>query len=259
MKFITVFLWLVFLSPIVKAQKPVEIILAADYWCPFNCQPQSSQPGYMIEVAQRIFAQHNIKVNYQIIPWSRALKMCRKGEIAAVVGGYQSDAPDFIYPTIEQGMIGFSFFSLRNMNWRYLGLTSLEDKRLAIAYDYAYSAELGSYIKKNQANKDKLFIAYGDQPLKKNIQLLERDLVDVIIETEPVFWYVSKQINKQHLFRQAGKLQSAQAAYIAFSPAIVESQHYAEILSQGMQRLRESGELASILAKYGLTDWRIRE
>lgn len=253
------FLCLLFLSFSISAQQDTRITIAADYWCPFNCQPDSSHPGYMIEIAQRIFAEHDIAVDYQIIPWSRALERCRSGNITAVVGGYKSDAPDFIYPAIAQGLIGFSFFSLVNTQWSYQGLDSLMNKRLAIAYDYAYSAELGRYIKEHQADRNKIFIAYGDQPLKKNMQLLEHSRVDIIIETEPVFWYSSKKMHKQQLFRQAGSLQIAQPAYIAFSPAIVDSTRYANILSQGMENLRASGELADILAKYGLTDWHHRD
>ena len=66
----------------------VTLTLAADNWCPFNCQPNSTYPGYMIEIAQQVFAEYNININYQVIPWSRALRLCRAGIISAVVGGY---------------------------------------------------------------------------------------------------------------------------------------------------------------------------
>lgn len=43
--------------------------------------------------------------------------------------------------------------------------------------------------------------------------------------------------------------------YIAFSPAISQSKEYARILSEGVDTLRKSGELKTILKKYGLDDW----
>lgn len=256
MKYALALLLLCLLSQPIQADRIEEITIAADFWCPFNCQPNSSHPGYMIEIAQRVFSQHNIKVTYQIIPWSRALKLCRAGHITAVVGGYKSDAPDFIYPENEQGSIGFSFFNLAENRWTYQGEKSLEPLLLAIAYDYVYSAELGQYIKKYQSDNEKIHISYGDQPLKENMQLLTQGLVDVLVETEPVFWYASQQVNSQALFRQAGQVQQAIPAFIAFSPKQVAAKRYARLLSQGMEQLRASGELAEILAKYGLTDWR---
>ncbi len=233
-----------------------EIIIAADFWCPFNCEPNSNQPGYMIEIAQRVFALHNIKVTYLILPWPRALILCRAGNISAVVGGYKSDAPDFVYPDVEQGMIGFSLFNLAHSEWAFQGLASLDPLLLAIISDYAYSDELNGYIKKYQADQEKIHISYGENALRKNMKLLEFGIVDVLVESESVFWYMSKQLNIQEKFSYAGNSQEALPAYIAFSPKLANAEKYAKILSAGTQRLRESGELAEILAVYGLRDWR---
>ncbi|WP_057832923.1 substrate-binding periplasmic protein [Colwellia sp. TT2012] len=237
------------------SQSKVTLTIAADNWCPFNCQPNSDYPGYMIEIAQQVFAEHNIKINYQIIPWSRALQLCRAGIISAVVGGYISDAPDFIYPLNEQGLIAFSFFSLKPGHWRYQGPASLDNQLLAVANGYAYTESLDSYIKLHQADATRIYSAYGNKPLIENITLLEQGLIDVLVETEAVFWYTSKQSNRQEKFNMAGLLAPAKPAYIAFSPAIEASTEYADILSKGIVRLRTNGELARILAKYGLSDW----
>lgn len=244
------------LSSHLHAEPLKEIIIAADFWCPFNCQPNSNDPGYMIEIAERIFVKHNIKVTYQIVPWSRALQLCRAGKVTAVVGAYKSNAPDFVYPEVEQGMVGVGFFKLTKNNWSFQGLETLESKLLAIVNDYTYSTELEEYIKKYKADGKKIHIAHGDEPLKKNIKLLENNFVDVLAEAEPVFLYVTKQLNIQDKFNHAGSSQKAVAAYIAFSPKLAGAENYAKILSTGTQALRESGELAEILAKYGLKDWR---
>ncbi|NQZ25560.1 MAG: transporter substrate-binding domain-containing protein [Colwellia sp.] len=233
----------------------VTLTIAADNWCPFNCQPNSTNPGYMIEIAQQVFTEHNININYQVIPWSRALRLCRAGIISAVVGGYKSDAQDFIYPENEQGLIGFSFFTLGKSNWRYQQINSLNNKLLAVADGYAYTDSLDSYIKVHQADVSRIYTAFGNQPLTENIALLEQGLIDVLVETEAVFWYSSKQSNQQEKFNMVGILAPAKPVYIAFSPAIEASQQYADILSEGIVRLRNSGELSLILAKYGLVDW----
>ncbi|NQY47504.1 MAG: transporter substrate-binding domain-containing protein [Colwellia sp.] len=237
----------------------VILTIAADHWCPFNCLPNSDYPGYMVEIAQQVFAEHNIKISYQIIPWSRALQLCRTGRISAVVGGYKSDAPDFIYPKNEQGLIGFSFFTLDKSYWRYQQIDSLNNQLLAVADGYAYTDSLDRYIAINQGDAKRIYTAFGNKPLTENIALLEQGLIDVLIETDAVFWYVSKQLNQQEEqqenFILAGVLSPAKPAYIAFSPAIAESKEYASILSEGIEQLRASGELSLILAKYGLVDW----
>ena len=267
-KYISIFICLVVFSTAISANVPttasgqmnlnsdkVIITIAADYWCPFNCRPDSDYPGYMIEIAEQVFAQHDIKISYQIIPWSRALQLCRSGRISAVVGGYKSDAEDFIYPKNEQGLIGFSFFTLDKNNWRYQQIDSLHNQLLAVADGYAYTGSLDRYIALHQNDATRIYTAFGNKPLTENITLLEQGLIDVLVETDAVFWYVSKQLNHQGKFTLAGVLAPAKPAYIAFSPAIADSTEYARILSEGIAQLRASGELAIILAKYGLTDW----
>jgi len=237
----------------------LEIVIAADSWCPFNCLPDSTNPGYMIEIAQYVFAMHNIRIRYQVMPWTRAIELCRAGKISAIVGGYKSDAPDFIYPSNEQGEIGFSFFGLTTNQWRYQGIESLTKQTLGIAKGYAYTDELDDYIKHNHRNLLRLSVAHGDQPLKKNQLLLQKSLIDIVVETDPVFWYSSNQNNTKHLFTKLGTLQLTKPAYIAFSPALYESKKYAQILSKGTEDLRKSGKLSEILAKYGLVDWQSKK
>ena len=63
----------------------------------------------------------------------------------------------------------------------------------------------------------------------------------------------------QHVQRdqvqQVDTLGDPYDVYIACAPSKILSKTYAELLSKGVQQLRESGELQTILRKYGLGDW----
>ena len=39
-----------------------EMVVAADSWTPFNADPESDKPGYMIEIAQKMFATKLCKI-----------------------------------------------------------------------------------------------------------------------------------------------------------------------------------------------------
>lgn len=54
----------------------------------------------------------------------------------------------------------------------------------------------------------------------------------------------------------AGQLGEEETMYIACTPAKETSQHYIKWFDEGTRKLRESGRLAAIMAKYGLSDWR---
>ena len=61
-----------------------QILIAADRWCPFNCEPGPELPGFMVEVAQRVFAKQGYDVKYIEMNWSRAIQEARKGNVNAI-------------------------------------------------------------------------------------------------------------------------------------------------------------------------------
>jgi polar amino acid transport system substrate-binding protein len=54
----------------------------------------------------------------------------------------------------------------------------------------------------------------------------------------------------------AGAVASADPLYVAFSPKSPMSREHARVLDEGIAAMRASGELAALLKRYGLQDWR---
>ncbi len=75
-KQIILFLSLSFIPSGVVAE---TITLIADEWCPYNCDPESDYPGYIVEIANAIYKVAGYQVQYQNVPWSRALKAVTEG------------------------------------------------------------------------------------------------------------------------------------------------------------------------------------
>ncbi len=58
-------LFYVFYSPLCSSYVIADTItIAADNWCPMNCEPESKEPGFMVEIAQSILAKAGHKVVY---------------------------------------------------------------------------------------------------------------------------------------------------------------------------------------------------
>lgn len=232
-----------------------KITLAADEWCPFNCAPDSDKPGFMIEVAQQVFAEHGYTIDYKVMAWSRAIREAEVGNIDGIIGAFKGDAPNFIYPDQELSILRNTFFVHKDQAWIYEGAASLEQIQLAAIAGYDYGDELREYIQ--QSGSEQVSLLNGqDHPLAKGIELLSRQRVDAVIEADPVFWYTAQMLGLQDKFQTAGHSDQPQNSYITFSPALEHSTIYAEILSKGIEKLRSSGELAIILSRYGLKDWR---
>ncbi|MBF0100695.1 MAG: transporter substrate-binding domain-containing protein [Desulfobacterales bacterium] len=233
-----------------------DIVLVSDIWCPINCEPNSSEPGYMIEIAQSAFNKAGHKVIYKILPWARAVKETRNAMYTGVIGPYVEDVPDFVFPENELGMIGFSIFVSKDNTWKYDGIKSLTSISLGVIRDYEYDETINTYIDNNLSEMNKIQMASGDNALEININKLDKGRIDAVIENSIIFLYTANKLGIKDRFISAGVAVEPKKVYIAFSPANPKSKEYAKILSDGVEALRKSGELVKILKKYGLKDWK---
>lgn len=231
-----------------------NVVIAGDNWCPINCAQNSENKGFMIDVATQVFSDLGYQVKYIEMPWSRAVDLARKGEIDAVVGAFKGDAPDFIFPQRPLLKVSSnSFFTKTASNWQYKNLTSLYPITLGTIKGYDYGDELNSYIDRfSEVKNDKLVMLHGNDAVKRNIQLLLRDRIDVFVESAPVFWYQAKLLGVAGQVKQLNSMSKAEPCYIAFSPNNINSSKLATMLDEGILRLQAQGIIKASAQLYGL-------
>ncbi|MFC3092755.1 hypothetical protein DRW07_00880 [Alteromonas sediminis] len=244
---------LLILSLFAKLSHAETITIVADAWPPYNITPNTSSPGYIVEVAEEVLSNAGYQIEYIKMPWNRAVKAARSGKFHGIIGATKPDAPDFIFPDNEQGVSEYTFFTIKESDWVYRNITSLENQLLGVVSDYSYSNEIDTYI---QAHSDniKVQVVYGKNPLEQNLNKLIANRISVFIDDRRVTNYLATRLNIRNRIREAG-LVSRLNIYIAFSPAHEDSNKLADILSDGMTELRANGKLQQILAKYQLSDW----
>jgi polar amino acid transport system substrate-binding protein len=229
------------------------VTIRADSWYPMNGDVGAADPGYMIELAQKAFASGGMTVDYKTLPWTRALDTVKKGEFDCVVGATTADAEGFILPKESWGNFSASAFVKKGDAWRYAGTDSLAKRKTAIIQDYSYGEEMDKYIVANPSVFDK---NGGDDALTKNIRKLGAGRVNTLIETASVMNATLKKLNMEGQFEDAGEINTPESMYIACSPANkARSEKLTALVDEQTKALRSSGELAKILAKYGLKDW----
>ncbi len=225
------------------------ITIAADIWCPINCDTSDTDIGIMVEIAQKVFEKAGHKVKYRIMPWSRAIHEARTGEINGIIGAFKGDAPDFIFPENELLSISSnSIFVKKENEWKFDKIGSLSSLKLAVIRDYDYGEELNKCISENK----NIYTISGMTPLERGIKMVFSGRVDAIVECAPVFWHTASKMGFADKFKSAGQVNSPENCFIAFSPKIAKSSFYAKTLSDGIASLISSGEYEKILKKYGL-------
>jgi polar amino acid transport system substrate-binding protein len=232
------------------------ITMVADEWPPFNAAANSREEGYMVDIAREVFEEKGIEVEYMTMPWKRALAETRKGTYTAVIGASKTDAAGFVFPKEELACNKLAFYVKKGNPWKFKDIESIKRVRLGVIAAYDYRQWLNEYIKANSNNPDKVQILTGDVPLQRNLSKLLLDRIDVVVDTEAAILWEAKRLGISHDIEPAGYGSEPSFCYIAFSPNRARSPIYAEILSDGIAKLRENGKLQDILDKYGLIDWK---
>jgi polar amino acid transport system substrate-binding protein len=241
--------------PAVSVEAPVTITLRADAWCPFNCEPGSERPGYMVEVAREIFAKHSIAIDYQLLSWARVLDDVKQGRSDGAIGASLEPGRGFMFGPNPLGEGGMTLAVRRGYGFRYDGPESLKGHRIGVVRDYSYDGgPLDAYIAANSRDLSRVVTIGAEDVGDKLIRLLLSNRVDIILESGPVLAYQANRINMADRIEQAGRLPPDYIS-IGFTPAKPDGERWARILSDGVAEMRASGRLAEILALYGLTDF----
>lgn len=252
------FTFLVWAATLVVSGSPLEskadtLTLVADEWCPYNCAPESDKPGFMVEVAQFAFKKTGHKIEYKIMPWARAIEESRAGNFSGIIGAFKEDAPDFVFPAYEISQASSDFFVLAKEPWRYSAEASLKGVPVGVIRDYSYGEEFDVYVKKHENEPALIQIVSGDDALQKNVNKLIAGRIKAVLEDRAVMKHYLAANSLNDKITLAGSL-GAENVYIAFSPKNPKSAEYAKTLSEGITALRESGELKSILSRYGINE-----
>lgn len=247
-----VFLLLV-CPPIVWSE---TVTLVADEWPPFNATPGASEEGFLVDVARAVFEKKGIQVSYKLIPWRRAVELTRMATYNGLIGASKTDAPDFIFPSEELSRNVIAFYVRKDASWLFNQRRDIENVSLGVIAGYDYRKWLLDYIEAHKNEPRKIQVMTGHQPLQRNILKLLNNRIDAIVDNEAVILNVARRMGVNDQIKPAGYGSEVAYIYIAFSPKRADSQRYAQLLSEGIVQLRLNGQLAEILSKYGLKDWK---
>jgi polar amino acid transport system substrate-binding protein len=243
-----------------NAAQPLQVAL--DDYCPYYCKADTpgadrlaDPPGFVIEILQHAFGSGPNDINYHFLPWKRSIREVTNGKLDAIVLTTPQDAPELLYPSIEQGRSQGCFYTKQHSPWRYTGAESLPQVRLTLISGYLFGEPLNSYLQHAGENPKVNYIS-GNQALLRIFQMIELGRTQATAEDSMVATYLLKNSALQQSIGNAGCYQGSLDFYVGFAPHNPESGARAKALAQTVSELRSSGKLAKILARYGLKDWR---
>ena len=236
-----------------RALEPLTFV--ADEWCPYNCTPGAEHEGFVLDIVRRIYGDAGYEVRYETIPWTRALREVHSGTYDAAIAATGNEAPGLIYPVESCGDSDNAFYTRIGSSWRWTGVQSLASMRTAFIRDYDYG---DSFVRYLHDNKDSPMVIFSveDDALARNLRLLARGRIDMVVADVNVGRYMIRDMGLDDTIEFNSKENIPEPVFVAFSPQRKDARRLAELYDEGIDRLRSSGELAVILASYGLKDWK---
>lgn len=230
------------------------ITLTSDPWCPFICEGEPDRPGYVVEIAERALGAAGHEVSFQFLPWPRAIAAVNSGAVTGLAGMGKADGPNF-FLTKSLGHHRLGLAVRRGTDFHYAGTQSLETYRLGtVAGVQSWGSGLDEYIAANVTNPDRVDVTPGDDPYVTNVRKLLAGRVDVIVDNADVLEWLAIGLGVRDKI-DIVVVSETDDILIGFSPAAPKGADYARAVDEGVATLRASGELAAIMAKYGLKDW----
>lgn len=243
---------------IVSLAKPAlgdVITLRADNFCPFNCEPGTPLPGFAVEVAEKIFAKNGHTIEYKVLSWARTLADVKAGSYDGAIAAADADAKStgILLGKENLGVINSCLYAKEGSAAKYTKAKDMKQfKKIGAVLDVDYGDTINEYMAKNKKSFD---LAVGDDPTAKNILKLGAGRIDAALEDSNVMAYYI-QTGKAKGIIKVGCDSVRTPAFIGFSPKKPKSKEYIVLLDAGIIQMRKSGELKTILDKYGVSDWK---
>jgi len=181
-------------------------------YCPLVCK---GNKGLAIDLANKLSKRAGYKIDVKVASIKRAFELLKTSkEFHGIILGSKDHVPNTVFmknPIFTQHI---RIFSRKDLNWKYTGVQSLNNLKVAVIKNFHYNdKELMNYLK-NSPNVNKLF--HSDS-LPTLIKMLDLKRIDVFIAGDIVAKYHLKNFNKINEFNISDKSLGQYENYISFS------------------------------------------
>jgi len=262
-KSFTVFItFLCFLSIDIYSSDTLNV--AVHEFCPFLCEgsKENGKEGYVVEILRDIYEKEGYQLHFHVVSYEEGILGTERGEydLMPMLNVHSSDK--MILSKKTCAALVQNFYVLKGKNWEYNGIESLQDSKIGTILGYNYSildTAYEAYLQENSRTESPtVFYVDTDNSVTTIIEMMKKGEITTFNECSFIVDYLLKKMNLTEEFKIAGSLGTLNN-YIGFSPKRTDSEKLSEMFDTGIQELRKTGKLDSILNCYHLKDWEIEK
>lgn len=232
-----------------------KVIIAGDYFCPYNCVPQSNNPGYVIELLQEILKPYDIAIEYVILSRQDALQAVKSGEIHGLISIGSEDLDNIILTSQPIAEVTTGLYTTLHHNWVLDGVTSLTNKKICtVKGNSCTHTTIRQYILDNYTSCPELFVIENESLASINcLNHLVDGNVDIVVESDNVINFLSndQSIRNNQIIHRISDIGTVNI-YVGFSPLLDRSKDYAISIVQEINAPYNQEKIKQLSKKYGL-------
>lgn len=235
--------------------------VAVHEFCPYLCEPakENGKEGYVAEVLTAIYEPAGYKLKFHRVPYDKGIRDTEQGIYDGMPMLNSRSSEKMVISTEPCGVLIQNFYVKKGDPWKYEGLKSLESIKVGSVLGYNYSAldpDYEAYLHKySKTDPKKVFYAETENPSLANLKKILEGKITTFNESSYVIDYLSLKEGLTGQFSIAGTLGVLEN-YMGISPKRRDAHKLAGIFDHGIKKLKSTGQLDTILSKYGLTDWK---
>lgn len=173
-----------------------------DKWAPMTIFPSegSSDRGVVIDMLEQIYTEKGYNLEYYEVPLARGLDMVAEG-FCDMLPEYlfsKSSEKYFVYASEETFAYTTAFVVRRDDPWRYNGIESIKDKRIATGPGWDYSSisvDYQNYIDDPKNSSFVEVIAGYDDVVDRAFHMIKENRIDLYADNDLVLQYVLNRLN----------------------------------------------------------------
>lgn len=238
----TVFLLLTLFCGESKAQ--VITLVGEDAWYPYSAVKDGRLQGFAVDVLAAAYAEVNVTVKFKSAPYARCLMLAQSGqELGCFDSIYSSKlAQNFLFhqEPIFQAQIGI--YALSDSLESNLTDVSMRGKVVGVTHGYTYSEDIdrGISIQREVAPTD-----------HSNLRKLLIKRSDYAVIYTRVFDYLMVKFPGEFKgkVKRVGTI-AEENLFVSFSKQRPDAVKYADLLDQGLRKIRSNGKYAKLEQKW---------
>lgn len=230
------------------------VALVADDWCPQHCEVGTTEKGYVVDIVSQALAVEGVPFTMRYVPWTRAMRMVERGEVDGLLTPTVPGFPQFRYHRQAVGYQQYCFYVDKATDWKYTGYADLRGKHIGMLADSGLGP-LDAYLQANKGSITVHALTGTNNFATRLFKFLALKRADTVVLTSDVFDYSQAKGLLGNKYKYAGCLDREKMAVGLTNTDVTRSDLIGKALDSGIEKLRQSGKLASILAVYGMKDW----